>query len=154
VISYAAVTGSPEHSSITATTVTAHTKQVSSQAPSQQVTNVSSLTDHDLDQLYERLKHHVALGDDASPGISAEDMERMVKESNNSIQQVRDEMSTSVTTLTEEITKIGEQVKRQNVVVVGVQKSLEATSKDLKDSVNRQVSKLSNHIQGLRNLVL
>jgi hypothetical protein len=56
--------------------------------------------------------------------------------------------------LTEEITKIGEQVKRQNVVVVGVQKSLEATSKDLKDSVNRQVSELSNQIQGLRNLVL
>jgi len=91
---------------------------------------------------------------DDSPGISTEDMERMVQDSSNIIQQVRNEMHTSVANLTVEVTKIGDQAKRQNAVVVGVQKTLEATTKDIKESVNQQVAELANQIQSLRTLVI
>ena len=130
------------------------TTTTTSQTTAQQVTTVSSLTDHDLDQLYERLKQHVMVEIDDSPGISTEDMERIVQDSNNIIQQVRSEMRTSVVNLTVEVTKIGDQVKRQNAVVVGVQKTLEVTTKDIKDSVNQQVAELTNQIQSLRTLVI
>jgi hypothetical protein len=125
-----------------------------SQTTAQQVTNISSLTDQDIDQLYERLKHHIDIVDDSSPGINTEDMERMVNESNNTILQVREEMRASVEELKAEVASISAQVKKQNAVVVGVQKMVETTSQDLKDSVNRQVADLSTQIQGLRSLVM
>jgi hypothetical protein len=110
--------------------------------------------DSDIDKLYECLKHHVDTGDDSSPGITSEEMEKIVNESNNNLLQVREEMRTSVAALTAQVDNINTAVKKQNVVVVGLQKTLEATSKDLKDSVNQQVADLSSQIQGLRNLVL
>ncbi len=125
-----------------------------SQTTAQQVTNISSLTDQDIDQLYERLKHHIDIVDDSSPGINTEDMERMVNESNNTILQVREEMRASVEELKAEVASISAQVKKQNAVVVGVQKMVETTSKDLKESVNKQVADLSTQIQGLRSLVM
>lgn len=130
VISYAAVATSSVDSS----------QDTTSQTTTQQVMNISSLTDQDLDQLYERLKHHINIVDDTSPGITTEEMERMVTESNNTILQVREEMRTSVADLKADVANIGAQVKKQNAVVVGVQKMLETTSQDLKDSVNKQVS--------------
>jgi hypothetical protein len=65
----------------------------------QQSSNISSLTDQDLDKLYERLKHHVNIEDGDSPGISTEEMERMVADSNTQIRQVRDEMRAAVADL-------------------------------------------------------
>jgi hypothetical protein len=62
----AAAGGTP---ATTATTASSN----SSPTPMQQFTSISSLTDNGLDQLYERLKHHVELVDDASPGISSEE---------------------------------------------------------------------------------
>jgi hydroxylamine reductase (hybrid-cluster protein) len=78
----------------------------------------------------------------------------MVNESNNTILQVREEMRASVEELKAEVASISAQVKKQNAVVVGVQKMVETTSQDLKDSVNRQVADLSTQIQGLRSLVM
>jgi Mg2+ and Co2+ transporter CorA len=120
----------------------------------QQPTMISSLTDHDLDQLYEQLKHHMDIVDDQSPGVTTEEMERMVNESNQNLLQVRDEMRASVADLKAEVTNISNSVKKQNAVVVMLQKTLEATSTDLKTSINQQVADLSAQIQGLRTLVI
>jgi uncharacterized phage infection (PIP) family protein YhgE len=81
-------------------------------------------------------------------------MEKMVQESNEAISQVREEMRASVAELAAEMTSISTAVKKQNAVVVGVQKTLEATSKDIKDSVNQQVAELSYQIESLRTLVM
>ncbi len=81
-------------------------------------------------------------------------MERMVNESNQNILQIREEMRTSVEDLKAEVTCISNSVKKQNAIVVMLQKTLEATSIDLKASVNQQVADLSAQIQGLHNLVI
>jgi hypothetical protein len=158
VISYAAAAGSSDTTTHTLESSYIASKAASNQTPTQthtqQATTISSLTDQDLDQLYERLKHHVDIVDDQSPGVTAEEMERIVNESNQNIMQVREEMRTSVTDLKEEITNISNSVKKQNAVVVMLQKTLEATSTDLKTSVNQQVADLSSQIQGLRTLVI
>jgi len=120
----------------------------------QQPTMISSLTDHDLDQLYEQLKHHMDIVDDQSPGVTTEEMERMVNGSNQNLLQVRDEMRASVADLKAEVTDISNSVEKQNAVVVMLQKTLEATSTDLKTSINQQVADLSAQIQGLRTLVI
>jgi len=102
--------------------------------------------------LYERLKHHVELDGD-SPGITTDEMEKLVSESNQAIQDIREEMRNSVADLAKEMANISTSVKKQNAVVVGIQKSFEATSKDIKDSVNKQVADLSTQIENLRTLV-
>ncbi len=112
----------------------------------QPVTPLSSLTDQDLEVLYERLKHHVELDGD-SPGITTDEMEKLVSESNQAIQDIREEMRNSVADLAKEMANISTSVKKQNAVVVGIQKSFEATSKDIKDSVNNQVADLSTQIE-------
>lgn len=117
-----------------------------SQGSTQQSSNISSLTDHDLDQLYERMKQHVVVTDSQSQGISTEELERMVAEPNNQINQVKEEMRASVT-------ELSNQVKKQNVVVLGVQRTLETTSAELKNIVNEKVSDLAGQISELRSLV-
>jgi hypothetical protein len=92
----------------------------SSPAQTQQFTSITSLTDQDLDQLYERLKHHVEVVDDDSPGISTEEMEKMVQESNNTILQAREEMCKSVAELTAQVDNINTAVRKQNVVIVAL----------------------------------
>jgi methyl-accepting chemotaxis protein len=112
------------------------------------------LTDQDLDQLYERLKYHVEVVDDDSPGISTEEMEKMVQESNNTILQAREETRKSVAELTAQVDNINTAVRKQNVVVVALQKTLAETSLELKTSVNEKVGNLSSQIQELRSLVM
>jgi methyl-accepting chemotaxis protein len=62
----------------------------------------------------------VEIVDESSPGISTEDMEKMVQDSNEAISQVREEMRASVAELATEMTSISTAVKKQNAVVVGV----------------------------------
>jgi hypothetical protein len=145
VISYAAATAS--------TNVTTASSN-SSPAQTQQFTSISSLTDQDLDQLYERLKRHVEVVDDDSPGISTEEMEKIVQESNNTILQAREEMRKSVAELSAQVDNINTAVRKKNVVVVALQKTLAETSLDLKTSVNEKVGDLSSQIQELHSLVI
>lgn len=121
------------------------TQIVSVPPNTQQSSSISSLTDQDLDRLYDRLKHHV-ITDDAFPGISTEELERQVAESNLQINQVKEEMRASVA-------ELSNQVKKQNVVVLGVQRTLEATSAELKTIVNDKVSDLAGQISELHSLV-
>jgi vacuolar-type H+-ATPase subunit I/STV1 len=111
------------------------------------------LTDQDLDILYERLKHHVPTEDAGSPSISSEDMERMVADSNSQIQQVREEMKKSVIDLKEQVEVVSASVKKQNGVILGLSKTLENTTIDLKNNVNEKIGTLTAQISELRELV-
>jgi len=151
VFSYAAVaqalplTAHPPTSAAVVSTTTPSTTQ--------QSTSLSSLTDQDLDILYERLKHHVPTEDTGSPGISSEDMERMVADSNSQIQQVREEMKKSVIDLKEQVEVVSASVKKQNGVILGLSKTLENTTIDLKNNVNEKIGTLTAQISKLRELV-
>ena len=138
IISYAAAVTPPVQA----------TKMVSDPLPAstQQSSNISSLTDHDLDQLYERMKQHVVITDSESQGISTDELEKMVAESNNQIDQVREELRASVS-------EPSTQVKKQNIVVLGVQRTLESTSSELKNIMNEKVSDLAGQISELRSLI-
>jgi len=92
------------------------------------------------------MKQHVVITDSESQGISTEELEHMVAESNNQINQVKEEMRASVT-------ELSNQVKKQNVVVLGVQRTLETTSAELKNIVNEKVSDLAGQISELQSLV-
>lgn len=126
---------------------------VPSSTPSTQgSTSISSLMDSDLDQLYERLKHHVEVVDDSSPRISVEEMEKIVQQSNKNISQVQQEMRDSVAQLATSVDHNNIAMKKQNAVVVGLQKTMEATVTDLKASVNTQVMTISSEILALCSL--
>ena len=78
----------------------------------------------------------------------------MVQDSNSAIQQVRDEMKASVAELSSQVNTIGTQVSKQNAVVLGLQKTLEATTSDLKQNVDIKFHDLSKQIQDLRSMVI
>jgi len=71
-----------------------------------QTTLVSSLTNDDLDKLYERLKHNSTAPEEG--GLSSDELEKMVQDSNSAIQQVRDEMKASVAELSSQVNTIGD----------------------------------------------
>ncbi len=92
------------------------------------------------------MKQHVVITDSESQGISTDELEKMVAESNNQIDQVREELRASVS-------ELSTQVKKQNVVVLGVQRTLESTSSELKNIMNEKVSDLAGQISELRSLI-
>jgi len=143
-ISYAAAA-----SATSTITVATPSSSIVSQPITQTTSAPASLTDEDLDKLYERLKHHVNIEDGVTTGITTDDMERMVAVSNSQILQVREEMRTSVVELSAQIATVSESVKRQNVCVVGVQKMLESSSADIKNIVNEKVTDLTAQINNL-----
>jgi hypothetical protein len=115
-----------------------------------QSTSISSLTDQDLDHLYERFKSRVETPGRTSPGISSEELEQRVQASNEEIQQVKEEMRKSVDHLAAHIENINMAVKKQNTVIAGLQLSLESTSKEIKANVDHQIDKLSSQIAALQ----
>jgi peptidoglycan hydrolase CwlO-like protein len=92
------------------------------------------------------MKQHVVITDSESQGISTDELQKMVAESNNQIDQVREELRASVS-------ELSTQVKKQNVVVLGVQRTLESTSSELKNIMNEKVSDLAGQISELRSLI-
>jgi len=144
-ISYAAAVSSPS------TPTTSVTQPLSHPGTTVMQTTISSLTDQDLDQLYERFKHRVENSDGTSPGITSEELEKLAQDSNTELQQVRDEMCTSVEDLAAHIDNINIAVKKQNTVIAGLQITLETTSKDIKASVNGKSDHLSKHINTIRD---
>jgi len=153
VISYAVAARATTFMATQSSTITTAVVSASTPTTTQQSTNLSSLTDQDLDMLYDRLKHHVPVENDASPVISSEDMEHMVAECNHQIQQVREEMHQSVTELKEQVEVISASVKKQNGVILGLSKTLENTTIDLKNNINERVGALTAQISELRDLV-
>jgi hypothetical protein len=89
---------------------------------------ISSLADSDIDQLYEKLKHHIGIN---SKGGTVEEMEKLVQGSNNSVSQIRDEMRASVATLTSRVDKVHLDLQKQNGVIVGIQFEAQHTVNDL-----------------------
>jgi len=90
------------------------------------------------------MKQHVVITDSESQGISTDELEKMVAESNNQIDQVREELCASVSEIS---------TQKQNVVVLGVQRTLESTSSELKNIMNEKVSDLAGQISELRSLI-
>jgi len=155
VITYAAVTsGSTADTASSKETCSPSHTQLSIQTSTQRSTSVSSLTDSDFENLYERMKRHVVSVDSTSQGISAEEMENIVNKSNDNISQVWQEMRDSVTQLASKVETINISVAKQNTVVAGLQLTMESTVTDLKNSVNSQVNTLALQIKELRELVL
>jgi hypothetical protein len=105
-ILYAAVASSSAFTVASSSHSTAITHSPSDTQP----TKVSSLTSDELDQLYERLKHHVEIVDDTQ-GVSTADMEKIVQESHQLFQQVPQEMKDSVAKLANSIDDLNAVVK-------------------------------------------
>jgi hypothetical protein len=154
VITYSAVTSGSTADTASEETCSPRHTQLSIQTSNKPSTSVSSLTDSDFENLYERMKRYVISVDSTSQGISAEEMENIVTKSNDNISQVRQEMRDSVTQLASKVETINISVAKQNTVVAGLQLTLESTVTDLKNSVNSQVNTLALQIKELRELVL
>jgi protein subunit release factor A len=86
--------------------------------------------------------------------LALKKMEKLVQESNNTILQVCEEMCKSVSELSAHVDIINNAVRKQNTIVVALQKTLAETSQDLKQSVNEKVGDLSSQIQELWSLVM
>ena len=67
--------------------------------------------------------------------------------------EIREEMRLSVEELSTNVAKIEKAVLKQNGVVLGISKTLEATSQDIKTSVDLKFNDLSQQIQELRSLM-
>jgi hypothetical protein len=104
---------------------------VPSQTNTNTCTSISSITEAELDSLYERLKHKISSESGDTPGVSTEDMERLVTQSHAEISQVRSEVQESVKSLTSQVDKLHMDINKQNCVIVGIQREVQATVNDL-----------------------
>jgi hypothetical protein len=106
--------------------------------------SMSSITTNDLDQLYERLKHHI--GDDAtSQGSSVADLEKQVTQSSQDIQLLRQDMHQTVAQLSTRLDQMHSDMCKQNSVIVGIQRDFQMTITDM----TSQFKELKNLVASL-----
>lgn len=101
------------------------------QATANSTGSISSLTSTELDQLYERLKHHIDKDTTTSQGISASEMEQHVKKSNQDIQIMRQYMNDSITQLSTRLDQMHSDINKQNAVIVGIQREFQTSITDM-----------------------
>jgi hypothetical protein len=101
---------------------------------------VSSVTSADLDQLFEKMKQYIA-GSTDTPGVNIEELEARFSQSAKEVQEVRDHLTNTVSnitarveTLSEEMklqhAKISDDIQRQNVIILGMQKQFQESLSD------------------------
>jgi hypothetical protein len=98
---------------------------------------VSSVTSADLDRLFDKMKKYVAGNTDTS-GLNIGDLEVKISQSTKEVQEVRDQLSATVATLTTRVdsladdlqrhnSKLSDDIQRQNVIILGMQQQFQDT---------------------------
>jgi hypothetical protein len=116
---------------------------------------VSSVTSADLDQLFEKMKQHVA-GDIKATGINIDDLEAKMSQSTKEVQAVRDQLSQSVASISNRVdtlaaevqchnTKISDEIQRQNVIILGMQQQFQDTMADFSQKLQAIYSTSSHN---------
>ncbi len=101
---------------------------------------VSSVTSADLDNLFDKMKKYVA-GSTNTTGINIEELELRFSKSTQEIQAVREQLSTTVSSLTDRVevlaaelktqnAKLSDDIQRQNVVILGMQQQFQNSLAD------------------------
>jgi hypothetical protein len=102
--------------------------QPSTSTPS---TSISSLTNEDINQLYERMKHHVDSNIGQSTTLSTAELEKQVTQSNLEINAVKQQLQQTVQNITEQVAQLSAEINKQNVIVTD-----QVTT--LRDEINKQ----------------
>ncbi len=101
---------------------------------------VSSVTSADLDNLFKKMKTYIT-GKEDPPGINIEELETKMTQSSREVQEVRDQLSHTVSSLTARVDTLSEEIKiqnanlsdeiqRQNVLILGMQRQFQDCMKD------------------------
>ncbi len=100
---------------------------------------VSSITSADLDQLYEKMKTYI--GDTATSEINIDDLESRMAKSTREIQEVREQLTTTVSSITTRVDtlsadiklhtdQMASEIKRQNIIILGMQQQFQDSMSD------------------------
>jgi hypothetical protein len=74
---------------------------------------VSSVTSADMDQLFEKIKQYIADFNDTS-GVKIEELEARFSQSTKEVQEVRDHLSLTVSSITARVDTLSEEMKTQH----------------------------------------
>ncbi len=74
---------------------------------------VTSVTTADLDQLFEKMKKYIAGTSDTS-GINIEELEARFSQSTKEVQEMRDQLSNSVSNITARVDNLSDEIKVHN----------------------------------------
>ncbi len=108
--------------------------------------SMSSITTRDLDQLYERLKHHI--GDDATlQGFIVADLEKQITQSSQDIQLLCQDMHQTVAQLSACLDQMHSDMCKQNSVIVGIQRDFQMTITDMTSQFKELKNVMASLIQ-------
>ncbi len=108
--------------------------------PTSSTVAVSSVTSGDLDQLFEKMKAYVA-GSTTTSGVNIEDLEARFSQSTKEVQEMRDQLSNSVSNITARVDTLADEIKasnakmsddiqRQNIIILGMQQQFQDSLSD------------------------
>ncbi len=106
---------------------------------------VSSVTSADLDQLYEKMKAHIASNSETS-AINVDELETRMAQSSKKVQIVQDQLSQMISSLTSRVDTLSEEMKlhnnklsneiqRQNVIILGMQQQFQETMSEFSNKL-------------------
>jgi hypothetical protein len=118
----------------------------------------SSVTSADLDHLFEKMKTYIAGSTDTS-GVNIEELEARISQSTKEVQEVRDQLGKSVSSITARVNSLSDEIKthnekisadiqRQNVIILGMQQQFQDTLSDF----SAKLQALYNHSGNTTNV--
>ncbi len=127
-------------------------------------TSISSLTNEDINQLYERMKHHVESKVGQATTLSTAELQQQVSQSNleinavkQQLQQTVQDISGQVDQLTTEISKqnsivtsqmdtLKGEINRQNIIILGMQKEFQQHMADFSAQLQEIYTNQRQHV--------
>lgn len=118
-LSYAAATRSEE----------ATVNEMASQSPTMTV-SMSSLTSDDINELYEKMKHHITASHGENPSVRIEELEHQFQISTKEIHDLREHLDQQVSSIATRVDNLAADINKQNAIILAMQREFTTAMKD------------------------
>ncbi len=118
-LSYAAATRSEE----------ASVNEMASQSPAMTV-SMSSLTSDDINELYEKMKHHITASHGENPSVCIDELEQQFQISTKEIHDLRKHLDQQVGSIATRVDNLAADIKMQNAIILAMQREFTTSMKD------------------------
>jgi len=116
---------------ITYSTAVSGSDALGSTPEAQTFPSVSTITDHDLDSLYQRLLPRLSTPPSAhSSAVTAEELERHYAQCQLDISTIWSDLTSSLATIQSDVAKVKSDMEKQNAIILGMQQEVTGALQD------------------------
>jgi hypothetical protein len=124
-------------SSITYAAATKQNTAIDPPSSSSHPTTASSLTSLTIDELYDKMKHHIQKEYGDNPGVKIDVLEEQIKSSSHDIKLLKEQIDSTTASLNTRMDTLATTIDKQNAIILAMQRDFQATMQDITKQLTR-----------------